>query len=147
MGFAGLTSLIHDGSSSQLTGLEGSAANVLVPQIPQETFRGLVESIPRRVGTVLAAHGGSTAYWAGGHNVLAHQCMSYIYIHVYVRNEQARTNIINIWAQTGNQTQDQSRVLQCSAIWATNRLSNAILPYVQVPLSSPHYFWGTPCQP
>ena len=31
-------------------------------QIPQDTFRGLVESRPRRVGAVLAAHGQPTAY-------------------------------------------------------------------------------------
>ena len=31
-------------------------------QIPQDTFRGLVESMPWRVGAVLAANGGPTAY-------------------------------------------------------------------------------------
>ena len=30
-------------------------------QIPRDTFRGLGESMPRRVGTVLAAYGGPTA--------------------------------------------------------------------------------------
>ncbi|ROL48370.1 hypothetical protein DPX16_4196 [Anabarilius grahami] len=38
---------IHGGSTSQLTGLKGSAAHILV-QIPQHTFRGLEESMPRR---------------------------------------------------------------------------------------------------
>lgn len=42
-------------------------------QIPPGNFRGLVESMPHGVGTVLAAHGGPTAYQAGGQNVLAHQ--------------------------------------------------------------------------
>ena len=31
-------------------------------QIPQDTFRSLVESMPRWVGAVSAAHGGPTAY-------------------------------------------------------------------------------------
>jgi len=31
-------------------------------QRPQDAFRVLVESMPRRVGAVLAAHGGPTAY-------------------------------------------------------------------------------------
>uniref|UniRef100_A0A671KEA3 Contactin-3-like n=1 Tax=Sinocyclocheilus anshuiensis TaxID=1608454 RepID=A0A671KEA3_9TELE len=37
------TSSIHGGPTSQLTELKGSAANI---QIPQHTFRGLVESMP-----------------------------------------------------------------------------------------------------
>ncbi|XP_051541380.1 voltage-gated hydrogen channel 1-like isoform X1 [Myxocyprinus asiaticus] len=58
-------------------------------QIPQDTFRGLVESMPRRVGTVLAAHGGPIAYYTGGHNVLAHQCIQtrgpfYAFSNVYI---------------------------------------------------------------
>uniref|UniRef100_A0AAY5KPB9 Tc1-like transposase DDE domain-containing protein n=1 Tax=Esox lucius TaxID=8010 RepID=A0AAY5KPB9_ESOLU len=40
-------------------------------QIPQDTFRGLVESMPLRIAAVMAAHGGPTAYSAGGHDVLA----------------------------------------------------------------------------
>ena len=31
-------------------------------QIPKDTFRGLVEFMPRRVGAVFVAHGGQTAY-------------------------------------------------------------------------------------
>ena len=50
-------------------------------QIPQDTFRGLVESMPRRIGAVLVAHGGPTAYLAGGHNVFAHQYIHTVYIH------------------------------------------------------------------
>ena len=37
--------------------------------IPQHNFRGLVESMPRQVRTVLAAKGGPTQYQAGGHDV------------------------------------------------------------------------------
>ncbi|KAK3563664.1 hypothetical protein QTP86_033502 [Hemibagrus guttatus] len=38
-------------------------------QIPQHTFRDLVESIPRWVRAVLAAKGGPTQCQAGGHNL------------------------------------------------------------------------------
>lgn len=40
-------------------------------QIPQETFRGLVESMPLRVRAVLEAQGVPIQYVAGGHNVKA----------------------------------------------------------------------------
>ncbi len=40
-------------------------------QIAHDTFRGLVESMPRRVRAVLAAQGGPTQYQAGGVNVVA----------------------------------------------------------------------------
>ncbi|XP_051973825.1 voltage-gated hydrogen channel 1-like isoform X1 [Xyrauchen texanus] len=57
-------------------------------QIPQDTFRGLVESKPRQVGAVLEPHRGPIAYYAGGH-VLAHQCIQtqcpfYAFSNVYI---------------------------------------------------------------
>ena len=46
-------------------------------QIPQHTFRGLVESMPHQVWAVLAAKGVLTQYinLAGGHNIMPDQCM------------------------------------------------------------------------
>uniref|UniRef100_A0A3Q3JTD4 Transposase Tc1-like domain-containing protein n=1 Tax=Monopterus albus TaxID=43700 RepID=A0A3Q3JTD4_MONAL len=43
-------------------------------QIPEDTFRGLVESMPQRVRAVLAEQGGPTQYLAGGFNVEADPC-------------------------------------------------------------------------
>lgn len=40
-------------------------------EIPQTTFRGLVESMPERVGAVLAANGGPEQCYSGVHNVVA----------------------------------------------------------------------------
>ncbi len=47
---------IHGGPTLQLAGLKGSAANVLVPQ---DMFRGLVESIPRCIRAVFPAQRGT----------------------------------------------------------------------------------------
>lgn len=44
-------------------------------QRPQHTFRGVVESRPRRVTAVSAAKGRATQYWAGGHNVMPDECV------------------------------------------------------------------------
>ena len=49
--FGNIGSLIYDDSTSQLTGLKGSAANI-----------HLVESIPQQVRPVLAARRGPTAH-------------------------------------------------------------------------------------
>lgn len=43
MGYTGQTSPIHGGPDSQLSKLKGSAASMSWCQIPQYTFRGLVE--------------------------------------------------------------------------------------------------------
>ena len=61
-------------------------------QIPQDTFRGLVQSMPRRVGAVLAAHRGPTAYQTGGHNVLAHQYIYKIKTHSHLSPVNGRNN-------------------------------------------------------
>ena len=50
-----------EAQTSQLTGLKGSAATSWC-QTPQHTFRGLVDSMLRRVRAVLAAKGGLTQY-------------------------------------------------------------------------------------
>ena len=52
VGCAGPTSLNRCAFTSRLTGLEGSAANVVVSQ---DTFRGSVESMARWVGAVSQA--------------------------------------------------------------------------------------------
>ena len=44
-------------------------------QIPQHTFRGLVESMPQRVRAVLAAKGGPAQYLAGGQYVMPDRCI------------------------------------------------------------------------
>ena len=54
-----VVSPIHGGPTLQLTGLKGSAANILVPDTP-EHLQLLVESMPQRVRAVLAAKGGPT---------------------------------------------------------------------------------------
>ncbi len=44
-------------------------------QTPQDTFRCLVKSMPRRIRAGLAAQGGTIWYLAGGFNVVADQCI------------------------------------------------------------------------
>lgn len=58
VGCAGQASPIHGGPTTNLTGLKGSVANILV-QIPQPACRGVVDSVPRQVGAVLAAEAGT----------------------------------------------------------------------------------------
>nr|KAF6360073.1 hypothetical protein mMyoMyo1_011031 [Myotis myotis] len=55
---------------SNLTELD-SAIHQAWCQIPRITFQHLVESMPRRIATVLKAKGGPMKYWWGGHNNLA----------------------------------------------------------------------------
>ena len=53
-------------------------------QIPQDTFRGLVASTPRRVRADLAARGGTPQYQAGGFNVADHDVCVFVRLCVCV---------------------------------------------------------------
>lgn len=57
------TIVLHGDPTSEATGLEGCSASwCQVPQIPQPTFRGLVESMPRWIRVIWAAKRGKTQY-------------------------------------------------------------------------------------
>lgn len=45
------------------------------PNLPQHTFRGVVECMPLRVRAILTAKEGPPQSWAGDHNVMPHLCM------------------------------------------------------------------------
>lgn len=72
---AGATSPILHGSTSQLTGLPVSAANILEPD-----KTGHLQISRRQARAVFTAYRGSAAHETNGHNFLAHSDISWLHI-------------------------------------------------------------------
>lgn len=69
------------------------------PNLPQHTFRGVVECMPLRVRAILTAKEGPPQSWAGDHNVMPHLCMWYI-ICCLLESEEGADSLGNLVAVT-----------------------------------------------
>lgn len=69
------------------------------PNLPQHTFRDVMECMPLWVRAILTAKEGPPQFWAGDHNVMPHLCMWYI-ICCLLESEEGADSLGNLVAVT-----------------------------------------------